>query len=459
MTFGKVRNRLVAYLAIGLVGSVASASAAPGFGGIGGLGKKTLDLKTRQPAPVRLANTSIAVTGGTVANPQYKQIEDNLLIALGTELVSNEKSLVEKQAKDASWLLVLTVTGFSVSEPKQYSQSSGNTAVQYIRWSGTLNAAYKVLDHSGRVHDAANIPSNYNQDFPVSAVGKTGRSWSIPGIHPKAPAGEKVPSSTEDVKQDLIQDVVQQIASKLGNTTKSIEVQIATGDRHLDRAAEFLQQKLWTRALDELEKTPAFAKPDQEAYRQYDLGLAYEAISYTSTTPNDQKDNIFKAAEYYDKALEMNEKEKYFVATVARTRDALARYKDLDRMAKQDQKVSPSSSAGVAVQDAADGSMKPQPTVEAPTPATSSPAISSGGRTIDLSHVINMQKRGVPQDQIVEIIKASQVQFDPLDADTAIAIADAKLPIAIQNALRAKVGAPLLKSPGSIQKTAVAKPK
>ena len=48
-----------------------------------------------------------------------------------------------------------------------------------------------------------------------------------------------------------------------------------------------------------------FPKPDKEAYRQYDLGLAYEAMSYDAVSFNDQRENLFKAEEYYDKALEM----------------------------------------------------------------------------------------------------------------------------------------------------------
>ena len=39
----------------------------PGFGSIR---KKTIDLQVRQPALVRLANTSVAFTG-KVANPEY----------------------------------------------------------------------------------------------------------------------------------------------------------------------------------------------------------------------------------------------------------------------------------------------------------------------------------------------------------------------------------------------------
>ena len=55
-----------------------------------------------------------------------------------------------------------------------------------------------------------------------------------------------------------------------------------------------------------------------------------------------------------------------------------------------------------------------------------------------------MASAGVPEDQIVAVIDGSPVDFDPLDKDTVVAIARAKLSVRIQNALRKKVGAPLL---------------
>ena len=135
-------------------------------------------------------------------------------------------------------------------------------------------------------------------------------------------------------------NAVQQISAKLGNTKQMLPVEVAGGDDHLNRAADFMDKQLWSRALDELENTPAFSKPDSEAYRQYDLGLVHEAMSYEAKTLADQKANLLEAQEYYDKALEMNRKEKYFVATVARTRDALARYKAFEGMQKEDVKAS-----------------------------------------------------------------------------------------------------------------------
>ena len=61
-----------------------------------------------------------------------------------------------------------------------------------------------------------------------------------------------------------------------------------------------------------------------------------------------------------------------------------------------------------------------------------------------IGDVIEMFTSGVPEGQIVDIIQHSQVQFDALDKDTAIAIARARLPLTLQNELRKKVGAALL---------------
>ena len=141
--------------------------------------------------------------------------------------------------------------------------------------------------------------------------------------------------------------------------------------------------------------------------------------------------------EHYDKAMELNPKEKYYVETVARARDAVARYKTLETMQREDQqKQAKPSVASVAVQ--------PAP-VATPAPATPPPAPAKA--KVNLASVINMVQANVPEDQIVGAIQARDVDFDPFDPDTTIAIAKAKLSLTLQNELRKKVGAPLLPVP------------
>jgi len=389
--------------------------AGPGFGTFR---KKSLELQTRQPALVRLSDTTIAFRGSST-NAEYKPVEGSLIATLETALVANEKSLVKKEnPNDAEWVLDLKVTGYGTPASGRRTQNAGNTTTNYVRWTGSLNAAYQVLDHSGRVHDAGNVSASYDKEFEA---GESTNS-RLPHINPFSRGGSKksgeiVPTSPEDVKQVLVRDVVTQISSNLGNTTKAVDVQLAAGEEHLGRACDFMDQKLWQRAIDELQAMSPFAKPEDESFRLYDLGLAYEAAAYASKTGSDQRASIVKAAEFYDKAVETNVKEKYFITAVARTKDAVARYKELDRMQEEDKKKK-------------DGLVKPEQ------------------KTLRVGDVVNMFTAGVPEDQIVEAIRESPLEFNPRDTDTMITLAKNKVPPSIQNEMRKKVGAPELPPKG-----------
>jgi hypothetical protein len=431
----------------------------PGFGSIK---KRKVTLQLRQPAAVRLANTTIAFRADA-ANPQYVPVVNSLATQLLVEMVGNEKTLVQKSnPADAAWVLGLRVTGYSVSNPQARTQTVGNSATTFTRWAGSLNASYQVIDHAGRVHDASNVSAKYDHEFDSSVGTKTVGGIAIPkiplpGLSKKN--NESVPHTLDDVRQILIDEVVGKIATKLGNTSQTVDVQVAAGDDHMNRAADFIEKKLWARAQEELDKIPAYSKPDQEAYRQYDLGLVYEGMAYEARTANDQKENLYKAQDYYDKALELNAKERYFVETIARTKDSVARYKTLGQMQQRDDQVKQTAPPPLPNIASAKGVPSQNPaatrTVASNTPANSAaisrlapvPAKSGQKKALAVGDVIEMYSAGVPQDQIVAVIDASPVAFDPLDKDTVVAIAKAKLPVPIQNALRKKVGAPLLGVP------------
>src|SRR5215831_5154651 len=139
-----------------LLGTIAGLLIAdPGFGS---LHKRKIDLSIRQPAAIRLANTSFAVTGSST-NPAYVPVQESLTATLETELISNEHTLVKKPPAEADWVLGLRVTGYSLPEPRQRTTVIGNNTMVYVHWDGSLHVAYQVLDHGGRSHDAGNVES------------------------------------------------------------------------------------------------------------------------------------------------------------------------------------------------------------------------------------------------------------------------------------------------------------
>ena len=436
---------------LGLVCVVLGASEATVLGdpGFGLIKKRKVDLQVRRPAAVRLANTSIAFRSSS-ASPAYGAVTAPLEATLETELVSNERSLVKKA--DADWTLHLTVTGFSVPAPKIRTQPvKNNTALTFARWTGSLQVAYQVVDRGGRVHSADNVAASYDREFQTNApTGGFKLPSAIPFVGSKS--NEPAPTSADDVMQSLVKDVVRQISGDLGNTVQPIEARIAGGDDRLDRAGDFMEQRLWARAIEELEKTPAFPKPEAESYRQYNLGLAYEAMSYEAKSYTEQRANLFKAQEYYDQAADMNREQKYFVEVVARLKESVARYRTLDAMQRDDQKkpapqtarVEPPAPAAPAATStrSAQTSAKGRAAVAPPPP--SPPAAQPKGNALTVGNVIEMHTAGVQPQQIIEVIRSSPSQFNMLDPATLVAIARAKLPVELQNEMRKKAGlAPL----------------
>jgi tetratricopeptide (TPR) repeat protein len=317
--------------------------------------------------------------------------------------------------------------------------------------------AYRVLDHSGRVHDADNISHTYDKETDVNSQPSVGGIRLPFGPKPKSSA-EPIPRTAEDVKQVMIKEVVNQIATRLGNTTRAVEVQVAGGEPALNQAGEFMERGLWARALEELEKSPALPKAEEEAYRQYDLGLVYEAMAYDAKTADDQRTNFFKAQEYYDKALALHPKEEYFIETVARTRDSIARYRSLDAMKKEDQVAQRAGRSGEASAPAAGKPVGLASAMPEARSASLPPAAEPEAKSLNVADVIEMAQAGVDDEQIILMIHNSDVAFDYLDKDTAIAVARGKLSVRLQNELRKKVGAPLLSAPGAAKPAAAPKP-
>jgi hypothetical protein len=408
--------------------------------------RKKIQLQVRQPATVRLANTSVIIKGA-VTSPEYAPVQGSLVERLESELHRNEPTLQKpSDPVAAEWTLALQVTGYSLGQPQRRTDTVRNTTTNYVRWAGSLNVSYDVLGKDGKVHAADNVDYSYNEEFVDTTNAGRGPTISlsrVPWVRGKVNK-KQPPQSQDELKQTLIQEVVERIARKLGNTTETVEVSLPGGDDQLNLAATFMEQRLWARALEHMEKMPAYSKPADEAYRQYGLGVAYEAMSYAANNFNEQKTNLFKAQEHYDKALKLKPNEEYFVRTIARTRDSVAQTVRLEQMRLADRKALLSTTAPAKAPD-------PQPAKPQPAPAPA-PQEAARAKALTLAKIIEMRDAGVNSADIIHIIQASDVEFDPFSADTAIAVAKAKLPIDIQNELRKKVGAPLLKEPSAAAK-------
>jgi tetratricopeptide (TPR) repeat protein len=171
----------------------------------------------------------------------------------------------------------------------------------------------------------------------------------MPKFPGKSMAGhdEERQPTPDELRTRLLNDAALQIASRLVNTTESLDVLLARGGA-LDQANTLMEQKLWTRALEALDTMTPFAQPEEDAYRLYNLGVANEALGY-------QADDVVKARKYlqeasvdYGKAIDAKPAEKNFLQPQIRIDSALAHYKRLGDLQVASAKTASSTSAAAA---------------------------------------------------------------------------------------------------------------
>jgi hypothetical protein len=331
----------------------------------------------------------------------------NLQSTIESAIVSNDPRLrslspADKDKPDA--VINVQVTAFSDPPPTVTQQAGiafGKTpapAETITHVTGMISANFNAQDVRGGRSIAANtVTAKYDQQFAAQpAQAKPSLMSGILAAHNlKLPGGtssqsgnssadaDKPPTPVE-LKNYLVQTAALEIASHLVNTSEPVQVDLARGGG-LDEADRLMDQKLWTRALEQLETMPPFPNPEDDAYRIYDLGVANEALAYQAEDVTKAKRYLQEASIDYGKAIDAKPAEKGFLAPQTRIDTALAHYKVLgDQMAASAAAASAAASASAA-----------------------------GGDTLTNEDVISMVSAKLDEANIIDTIQhASSVKFD-----------------------------------------------
>jgi tetratricopeptide (TPR) repeat protein len=173
---------------------------------------------------------------------------------------------------------------------------------------------------------------------------------AITGLMGKA---DQEPHTAEELVQVLADRMAERIAARLVNTNEKVEVLLGKGGP-LDDANRYAVAGQWSRYVEALETMAPFAKPADDSYRLYNIGVGDEALGYKAETPTAAAKYFEQAVIQYRKAGEANPHEKYFIQPVNRIEVALEHYKKLAQPARPP--VEPGPSGGT-------------PPVQPPTPA------------------------------------------------------------------------------------------
>lgn len=392
--------------------------------GFGTLSRETVILHRKLPAIFSLTGTNISVKVKATA-VSANALPVPLTSLIETMLQQSDNRVVVDDSKPQT-LIFCTITGYippriqnltrtvtTSNNKKIFSTQSQQQQQPYKKVTGELSISYRATDlRTHKTLDAAVLETKINTDYEAngSKTSSFGESLSnlrkMPGsIMKKHEAEEAIPGNTEEVNVQMMNRIASDLAKRVVTTDEPVTVLLAKGK--LDHAGKLGESGLWPRMLEELESMQPFAKPTDEAYRLYDLGVAYEAMGYGAPN-NKQALKLFEqAAIDYGKAIDDNPEEKYFREPQTRIENALVVMKTLDDRAKGIMLPTEDVSTELPM------SVPPEPQAKPAVASASTVSSALDSNTLTNDAIIELAKSGMNDENLIANIReAKDVKFD-----------------------------------------------
>ncbi|MGA8108258.1 MAG: hypothetical protein WB974_02415 [Acidobacteriaceae bacterium] len=421
--------------AIGIAAAVSAliaVAALPVFGQGFGMDKTKVVLHRKLPALIQLPGDRITVKVVTVHPGQVDEAAD-LQSQLMTELMKNDSNLQEDDVHPQV-VVSAQITEFAHPPPvvtaqvvpgkNMFGKSQAQTQ-NFTRITGTIAVAFQVKTASGRTLTSDNVRVNYDQQF--NAAGDNTSHGVLgtmsDGLHKLkgskgTDAQDEYPPTDPELRQKLVTMAIQQMAEQIVNTDEAVEVDLAKEKGALDEGDKEAEQNLWERALETFMTAPPNPKPEQDAYRLYDIGVADEALAYQAADTKAAMKFLDDAAINYGKAVDAKSSEKYFLEPQKRIETAIAHYRKLET-----EKNAP------PVKEVAEA---PPVTKQVSEPPTERKTEHAGGKALTNSQVVAMVRAGMDDATVEQTVKnAGAVDFDLTPAGRRRLTADGVSPAVI----------------------------
>jgi hypothetical protein len=303
--------------------------------------KSKVTLQRKLPAIVQLPGTSVKIV--VTSHSDAADLASDFRSALSSELLKNDPRL---HISDAAADSIINCQILSFDQPRPTTSTrpgakdkNGNVQqLSYTRVTGQLRVAFQSRTRTGTTLGSDNVISKFDEEFDASGNAQSGGIAGIFNNGIKRIKGAKIedthPPTEAELRTTLFNSAVHQIVAEIVVTQEIIEVYLAKG-KGLDAGVKDAEAGLWTRSLEAWETTKPLDKPVEDAYRLYDLGVAYEALGYSATDPQTAMKYLSQASINYGKAIDSNPAEKYFREPQKRIETALAHYEKLEEDLKQ----------------------------------------------------------------------------------------------------------------------------
>ncbi len=364
--------------------------------------KDKVTLMRKLPAAVHLTGTTIKVK--VTGHDNQSELIHDLQGLLETELLKDDPQLRADETSAAT-IISCQITSFAHPQPTVTTRPSlatgknGSKTQTYTRVTGDLGVAFQARSSSGQTLGSDNVHAKYDKEFDSNGnnvsngiKGTVDSAWSR--ITGSAGSEDLNPPTDAELRGRLIQDAVRQIAEHIVNTRETIEVYLARQKGALDDGDKLAQAGLWQRALEAYETAPPLPKPQDDAYRLYNIGVAYEALAYAAEDEKSAMKYLDEAAIDYGKAIDQKPAEKYFLEPQKRIETAIAHYRMIAE--QKNQRTLPATVAKGSSSTGSAGS-------KSGTPA----------KALTNAQIVAMVKAGMEDDTVVTAIRSAKaVNFD-----------------------------------------------
>jgi hypothetical protein len=377
---------------LSLAGTVRTA-AAQNFGNLI-VNRKKIVLVRKLPPTGHIEGSTFNVVV-TLPNAMQPDVGVDLKSTLESLLIRDDSRLRSEDVHPET-TITCHVTSYAQPQPQMTSQAAltpgaknGSLQNQPMeRVTGVLTVSFQARDRAGHSLAADNVTAKFDEEYNASGA-QQGITHSITHTVTHLTKGgtdDDTPPTAAELHNRLIQDAAQQIAAHLVNTTEQVDVYLAKGGG-LDEADKLMEEKLWSRALEQLETMKPFPTPEDDAYRLYDLGVVNEAMAYSAEELQTARKELQEASIDYGKAIDAKPTEKYFLQPQTRIDTALAHYKVLgDQKNASSSATTPHSSAASTSTSAKSASSVAAPADDA---LTNDQIISMAGAKLDEANIID----------------------------------------------------------------------
>lgn len=421
-----------------------------------GMFKMDVILKRKSPPRVYIMGTGVSIRVTSQVN-KGTAYTGQLASTLESELFSQDNRL-KPEPNNPETIISCEITSLDAGEKWETRQTRESRKTgERQEW----NQKKQKYDTKA-IYQDVDVTRNYkviNSSIGVSYQVKDVRTGAIldsdtfPLTYVKEFLDGNGAPSISSIENDLVRKVALTIVPRLAPTNEPVKILLSKGK--LENIAKLGEAGLWQKMVEGFETMEALKKPQDDAYRLYNIGVGYEALAYQAEDLLTTKKFLDKASGLYNQAIEMKPDEKYFREPQTRIQQAIVQYRKLESqiaeyakakalkeqemaLAREQQAArSRQVSAGNPNPDTKGSKDLPQPDNRQKTQNTNQ----SAGLPLTNQDVIRLASKGLDEANLIHAIKqAPLVQFN-LGTDALVELLQNKVSNTVIAAMRTRQAA------------------